>query len=66
MVWGPRSPEVQQFVTELRSKLPNPDAPDYKEKQQQMIREFKAKITSDPAIWSTVIDSVKGACHHPK
>lgn len=58
-VWGPRSPEVQDLVTTLRSDLPEKDAPDFSEKQQQMFKQFKEKITTDPSIWRTVIDSVK-------
>lgn len=58
-VWGPRSPEVQEMVTALRNDLPAADAPDFAEKQQNMFREFKAKITTDPTIWRTVLDSVK-------
>lgn len=58
-VWGPRSPEVQDLVMTLRSDLPEKDAPDFSEKQQQMFKQFKEKITTDPSIWRTVIDSVK-------
>ncbi|GAA0382347.1 thioredoxin family protein [Bacillus horti] len=57
-VWGPRSPEVQQLVTELRSTLPNAEDPTFQEKQQQMFKDFKAKINHDSTIWRTVIDSV--------
>lgn len=60
-VWGPRSPEVQELITGLRSQLPAADAPDFAEKQNNVYRSFKEKITSDPAIWRTVIDSVKAA-----
>lgn len=58
-VWGPRSPEVQQLITEVRSQLPANDAPDFKEKQNIAYRNFTEHITTDPAIWRTVIDSVK-------
>lgn len=58
-VWGPRSPEVQELITSLRSQLPAPDAPDFEEKQKNVYRDFKQQITTDPAIWRTVIDSVK-------
>lgn len=61
-VWGPRSPEVQEMVDQLRATLPEKDAPDFNEKQQNMFRQFKQSITSDPAIWRTVIESVKATC----
>lgn len=58
-VWGPRSPEVQELITSLRSQLPAADAPDFEDKQKNVYRDFKQQITTDPAIWRTVIDSVK-------
>lgn len=58
-VWGPRSPEVQQMITELRATLPPADAVDFQEKQKEMYRTFKERISSDPEIWRTVIDSLK-------
>lgn len=58
-VWGPRSEEVQQLVASLRGDLPDKEAPDFEEKQQAMYRTFKEKVTTDPSIWRTVIESVK-------
>ncbi|WP_442597577.1 thioredoxin family protein [Neobacillus sp. D3-1R] len=59
MVWGPRSAEVEKMIQSLRSELPAPDVPDFQEKQQSMYRQFKEKITTDPEVWRTVIESVK-------
>lgn len=58
-VWGPRSPEVQEMITTARATLPAADAPDFEEKQKQLYRTFKEQITTDPAVWRTVIESVK-------
>lgn len=58
-VWGPRSQEVQDLVMSLRAGLPPSDSPDFEEKQKDMYRQFKQKVTSDSAIWRTVIESVK-------
>ncbi|HBZ83765.1 MULTISPECIES: thioredoxin family protein [Brevibacillus] len=58
-VWGPRSPEVQEMITTARATLPATDAPDFEEKQKQLYRTFKETITTDPAVWRTVIESVK-------
>lgn len=58
-VWGPRSLEVEEMVQSLRAGLPASDSPDFQEKQQSMYRQFKEKITTDPEIWLTVIESVK-------
>lgn len=57
-VWGPRSPAVQQMITEQRAHLPAADAPDFQEKQKQMYSAFKERVTTDPAIWRTVIENV--------
>ncbi|MFJ9497221.1 thioredoxin family protein [Brevibacillus centrosporus] len=58
-VWGPRSPEVQDLITGMRSQLPAKDAPDFEENQKNVYRDFKQQITTDTAIWRTVIESVK-------
>ncbi|WP_258000427.1 thioredoxin family protein [Bacillus sp. Marseille-P3661] len=58
-VWGPRSPEVQQIVTEMRSKLPTQDAPDFLVKQKEMFASFKKLITTDTLIWQSVIRDIR-------
>lgn len=58
-VWGPRSREVEGMVKTLRSELPPANSPDFNEKQTEMFATFKERITSDPLIWRTVINSVK-------
>lgn len=59
MVWGPRAQYVEDLVAALRAVLPPADSSDFLDKQRNMYREFKEKITSDPFIWRTVIDSFK-------
>lgn len=59
MVWGPRAPHVEDLVTSLRAGLPPAESSDFPDKQKNMFREFREKITSDSFIWRTVIDSVK-------
>jgi hypothetical protein len=59
MVWGPRSPQVEDLVTSLKSTLPDADSPDFQDAQKNMFREFRERITSDPSIWRTVVKSVK-------
>ncbi|MBA4496000.1 thioredoxin family protein [Paenactinomyces guangxiensis] len=64
-VWGPRSPYVQQMIEQMRSQLPDNDDPLFEEKQRQMYREFKDRISSDPSIWKTVIDSIRARLTQP-
>ncbi|SFJ73323.1 thioredoxin family protein [Thermoflavimicrobium dichotomicum] len=58
-VWGPRAPEVQQMITEMRSALPPKEDPTFEQKQKEMYREFREKICTDRTIWKAVKRSVK-------
>ncbi|MDN4523146.1 thioredoxin family protein [Fictibacillus fluitans] len=58
-VWGPRSPEVQTLIDQERGKLPFKDDPAFEQKQQEMYRSFKEKLTSDQELWQSVNRSVK-------
>ncbi|MFZ3588537.1 thioredoxin family protein [Bacillus sp. DJP31] len=58
-VWGPRSNEVEDMVKTLRTELPAAVSPKFHEKQQSMFLSFMQRITSDPSIWRTVVESVK-------
>ena len=58
-VWGPRAPEVQQFIEELRDALPSQDDPSFEEKQKQMYREFKQRLLSDASLWTAVSRSMR-------
>lgn len=57
-VWGPRAPEVQQFVDEERAKLPPKEAPDFEEKQKQMFRNMKKKFLEDEQVWKQIENSI--------
>lgn len=57
-VWGPRAPQVQQYVDEERAKLPPKDSPQFEEKQKEMYREFKQRFTTDEQMWSHIYDSI--------
>ena len=58
-VWGPRAPEVQQFIENLRSTLPPKEDPTFEEKQKEMYRQFKKEITSNPERWTQVYNSIE-------
>jgi hypothetical protein len=59
-VWGPRAPEVQQMVTEMRKALPPQDDPTFAEKQKEMIQTFRERISNDTTIWDFVKSSIIG------
>ncbi|PTX58865.1 thioredoxin-like protein [Melghirimyces profundicolus] len=58
-VWGPRSPEVQRLVDEMRAALPSKEDPDFEEKQREMYRGFKTRLLEERQLWETVNRSVK-------
>ena len=58
-VWGPRAPEVQQLIDEMRSKLPDQDDPRFEEEQKRMYNSFKQKVLTDTDLWRSVSRSVQ-------
>ncbi len=58
-VWGPRSPEVQQLVSEKRAALPPQDAPNFPDKQKAMFSSFKKAVTTEPMYWQSVVQDVR-------
>ncbi|MGG1574014.1 thioredoxin family protein [Fictibacillus sp. NRS-1165] len=58
-VWGPRSPELQTLIMSERSTLPAKEDPSFDEKQKEMYKNFKARMTTDQALWESVNKSVK-------
>lgn len=57
-VWGPRAAEIQQRFDERKAQLPSEDAPDFKEQQLAMFKEFVATYTEDYATWQIIADSI--------
>jgi thiol-disulfide isomerase/thioredoxin len=57
--WGPRAKEVQQFVEEVRSGLPDKDAEDYQDKHQEVIQKMTETFKTDGNLWNAVYTSLK-------
>ena len=57
-VWGPRAAKVQERVNELKVKLPNEDAPNFKEEQLAMFKELVDQYTKDSVTWEIIADSM--------
>jgi len=57
-VWGPRAAKIQQHFDERKAQLPSEDAPDFKDQQLAMFKEFVAKYTEDYATWQIIADSI--------
>ena len=60
-VWGPRANEVQELVNHERSQLPNPESPDFKEKQLQLFKQLGARYQQDEDRWHAVAGSILSA-----
>ncbi|OYD06751.1 thioredoxin family protein [Paludifilum halophilum] len=58
-VWGPRAPEVQRLIDDLRAGLPHEGSPDFAEKQKAIYQEFKQTILADQAWWEAVNRSIR-------
>lgn len=59
-VWGPRAPEVQEYVERERAKLPNKEAPEFSEKQKEMYKAMKKYFLEDEQVWKQVATSIIG------
>ncbi|MFV2047158.1 thioredoxin family protein [Metabacillus sp. YM-086] len=59
--WGPRAPEVQKIVDDLRAELPAKDDPSFPEKQKEMIASLQKRYKEENTLWLYVYQSFKKA-----
>jgi thiol-disulfide isomerase/thioredoxin len=57
--WGPRAPEVQQIVDELRGALPPKEDPTFTEKKKEVIATLRQRYVGEEVLWTYVYDSFK-------
>ncbi|ATP41950.1 thioredoxin family protein [Solibacillus sp. R5-41] len=57
--WGPRAPQLQQFVMESRAQLPDKEDPNFEEAQKAMYGNIKTQYTESPQMWSYVYEDFK-------
>jgi hypothetical protein len=57
-VWGPRAPEIQDFVMQKRASLPDKDAEDFQDKQKELFKNLRETYQTDAAIWQLVTNSI--------
>ena len=57
-VWGPRAEKLQEFVTSERSKLPDQESPDFKDKQMEMYKHLRERYQQEEELWHTVAESI--------
>jgi thiol-disulfide isomerase/thioredoxin len=58
--WGPRAPEVQQMVDELRATLPAKEDPTFADKQKEVFGALRKSYVENHSLWSYVYESFKG------
>ncbi len=54
---GPRAPEVQKLVDQLRAPLPPKDDPTFQEKNKEVITILTEKYQHDESLWLYVYQS---------
>lgn len=57
-VWGPRARQVQHFVEETRSDLPQKDDPAYDDKAAEAHTIISNRYQTDSQMWKYVYDSI--------
>lgn len=59
--WGPRAPELQQNVMNLRQELPEKDADNFEEAQKELYKNINEQYTTNDQFWNWVYESQKDA-----
>ncbi|PQD94523.1 thioredoxin family protein [Pradoshia eiseniae] len=59
--WGPRAPELQQFVMDGRAQLPAKEDPAFEEKSKAFYTDLRKAYTDRPEFWMNVYESFKEA-----
>lgn len=59
--WGPRAPELQQYVEEKRNLLPPKDAPHFAQTQKQLYEGITNDYTTNSKFWLYVYESIMKA-----
>ncbi|SMO94322.1 thioredoxin family protein [Melghirimyces algeriensis] len=58
-VWGPRAPEVQRLVDELKESFPSADDPEFEQKRKELYQGLKVQLVNRTDLWEAVHRSVK-------
>lgn len=57
--WGPRAPELQQFVMDGRAQLPAKEDPTFEEKSKAFYVDLRKAYTEQSSFWNNVYESFK-------
>ena len=59
--WGPRAPELQEFVMNARAQLPAKEDPQFEQAQKEMYTTMRSQYVENPTFWQYVYESFKQA-----
>ena len=59
--WGPRAPELQDFVMNARAQLPAKEDPQFEQAQKEMYTTMRSQYVENPTFWQYVYESFKQA-----
>lgn len=57
--WGPRAPELQEFVMNSRAQLPDKESAEFEEAQREMYTNMRKQYMENPVFWTYVYNSFK-------
>ena len=57
--WGPRAPELQKFVMDMRANLPEKEDPTFEEAQKAMYENMRVQYTENKEMWQNVYEDFK-------
>lgn len=57
--WGPRAPEVQKMVDEMRASWPDKEDPDFESVQKASFQKLQKEYANNSTLWQYVYDSFK-------
>ncbi|WP_088005755.1 thioredoxin family protein [Indiicoccus explosivorum] len=57
--WGPRAPEIQQFVTEERAKLPGKEDPQFEAQQNIFYSDLTQRFAESETFWGYVYQDLR-------
>ncbi|WP_153465261.1 thioredoxin family protein [Sediminibacillus terrae] len=62
--WGPRAPEVQQFIDQSLANLPEKEAADYQEKQRELFTFVTKSFRDNKDFWQQTYQSILSTLEH--
>lgn len=57
--WGPRAPELQQLVMDMRATLPAKEDENFETAQTAMYNKMRSQYVEDAQLWSYVYNDIK-------